>query len=277
MLDLEKAAPRSREGALHIVFSAGRLVMDLRSQRPCVLSDRDLADNGWAVRREQFVGYWQGEPCFALEVDDLVEVDPLRYQVGNLYHLLGRVDDGLFALAGRAAQLLDWERDHAFCGRCGSPMETDGAERAMRCRQCETTIYPRIAPCIITLVTRGDQLLLAQSARFRRPMYSTLAGFVEAGESAEDTLRREVREEVGIEVGNIHYFGSQSWPFPNQLMLGFTATHESGELRPDPSEIADAQWFDTSDLPPIPPATSIAGQLIRAHCRRVGADPEQRT
>lgn len=269
MLDLQQPAPSGRDGALHIVFDEGRLLMDLRASIPCVLSDRDLRDNGWAVRREEFVGYWQGQPCFAVEVDNIVDLDTLRFQSGSLYHLLGRVDDDLFALAGRASQLLDWERDHRYCGRCGGPMMRADGERAMRCGDCQTLQYPRISPCVITLVTRGDELLLAQSARFRRPMYSTLAGFIEAGESVEDTLRREVREEVGVEVQNLRYFASQSWPFPNQLMLGFFAEYAGGELRLDDEEIADAGWFRAEELPPVPPPSSIAGQLIRDHCLRV--------
>ena len=270
MLDLDQTPPATREGALHCVFRGGKLVMDMRSQQPCILSDRDLEENGWQILREQFVGYWKGEPCFAVEIDDIVEVDELRFQVGNLYHLLGRVDDGLFSLTGRAAQLLDWERDHRFCGRCGEPMAPAGTERAMACASCNTLLYPRIAPCVIVLVTRGEGLLLARNARFPRPMFSTLAGFVEAGESAEETLRREVREEVGVEVGDMRYFGSQAWPFPNQLMLGYFAEYAGGDIRPDPAEIAEADWFLPDRLPPVPPPSSIAGQLIRDHCQRHG-------
>ena len=266
MLDLQADAPGTREGALHIVFSGGKLVMDVRSRRPCVLRDRDLLDNRWVVRREQFVGFWEGEACFAVEVEDIVDADALRYQLGNLYHLLGRVDDGLFALTGRAAQLLDWERDHRFCGRCGALAQPAQGERAMTCPSCRTLLYPRIAPCVIVLVTRGDEMLLARNARFPRPMYSALAGFIEPGERAEETLRREVREEVGVSVGEIRYFGSQAWPFPNQLMLGYFAEYEGGALRPDEEEIAEANWYHPRSLPPIPPPSSIAGQLIRAHC-----------
>jgi NAD+ diphosphatase len=127
---------------------------------------------------------------------------------------------------------------------------------------------------VITLVRRdGDMLLLAQSARFRRPMFSTLAGFIEAGESAEATLRREVREEVGIEVDNITYFGSQAWPFPNQLMLGYFADYAGGDLTPDPAEISEAAWFTADDLPTVPPPSSIAGRLIQTHCQQVLANP----
>lgn len=271
MLDLQAAPPDTRHGAVHIVFRCGKLVMDLRSNTPCLIRDSDLSEYGWRVRREQYVGCWNGEACFAVEIDDIVDVDQHRFQVGNLYQLLGRVDDGLLALTGRAAQLLDWERDHRFCGRCGGLMTPAVSERAMACAACQTTLYPRIAPCVIVLVTRGEEILLARSPRFPRPMYSTLAGFIEPGESAEETLRREVREEVGIEVGELRYFASQPWPFPNQLMLGFFADYAAGEISPDRNEIAEANWYHPADLPPVPPPASIAGRLIRQHCARVFA------
>lgn len=252
-------------GHLHVVFQRGQLVSDMRSPQLCLIDDEILESGGWRIRRRHFMGYWGDQPCFALEIDELDELDPAQYHRGNLYQLLGRVDDQLFALAGRASQLLDWERDHQFCGRCGQPMDTDQLERAMRCQPCGTINYPRIAPCVIVLVTRGDEMLLAHNANFPGPMYSTLAGFIEAGESAEETLAREVREEVGVEVGRMTYFQSQSWPFPNQLMLGFFAEYTGGDIVCDQVEIDDAQWFHYSELPKIPPASSVAGQLIRHH------------
>ncbi|MEM7691249.1 MAG: NAD(+) diphosphatase [Pseudomonadota bacterium] len=268
MLDLGAPAPPSRGGAIHIVFTHGKLVMDMRAPDPCLLQDRDLDDIGLAPEREQFVGLWQGQACFAIELGKVGQLDPMRFQVGSLYNLLGRVDDRLFALTGRALQLLAWERDHRFCGRCGTQMRRSATESAMDCQDCDLMVYPRISPCAIVLVRREADMLLARNANFPRPMYSTLAGFVEAGESVEETLRREVREEVGVTVDTCEYYGSQPWPFPNQLMLGFFADYVEGDIQPDQTEIADAQWFAVDDLPPIPPSTSIAGQLIREHCRR---------
>lgn len=259
----ESRTPDSRGPQLHVVFQRGKLISDPRSPQLCLLDEEVIQRGGWQVRRRHFMGYWEDQPCFALEIDELDEIDPSAYQAGSLYQLLGRVDEQVFALAGRAAQLLDWERDHRYCGRCGVAMLADTAERGMRCEPCGIINYPRIAPCIIVLVTRGEELLLARNANFPGPMYSTLAGFIEAGETAEETLVREVKEEVGVDVAGLRYFQSQSWPFPNQLMLGFFAEYKGGEIVPDQEEIVDAQWFHYRELPMIPPPSSVAGQLIR--------------
>lgn len=271
MFQPDSRPPESRDNAVHIVFQRGELVSDMRSPEPCLLPDEQVRADNWVVVRQQFLGYWQGKPCYAIEIDEVVDLDPMRYQRGSLYQILGRVDQPLFALAGRASQLLAWERDHQYCGRCGTQMSVDLGERAMRCQSCSTLIYPRISPCIIVLVTRGEDMLLARNANFPGPMYSTLAGFIDPGESAEETLAREVQEEVGLEVDNIRYFGSQSWPFPSQLMLGYFADYAGGEIVCDQTEIVDAQWFNSRELPMIPPATAIAGQLIQHHLNRVNS------
>ncbi len=132
----------------------------------------------------------------------------------------------------------------------------------MRCPACGLVAYPRLAPAMITLVTRGDEALLARGVQFRAPMYSCLAGFVEPGESLEQAVVREVREEVGVEVGNVSYQASQPWPFPHSLMIGFRAEWTGGDIVIDPTEIVDAQWFRRDELPPIPPRISIARRLI---------------
>ncbi|MDC0361859.1 NAD(+) diphosphatase [Halioglobus sp.] len=269
MFRLHNAPPSNSDTELLVIFQGGQLISDMRSHAACLITGEQFLRDGWTERRRHFLGYWGNEPCYVLEIDAGDQLDPLQYQKGSLYHILGRVDEQLFALAGRASQLLDWERDHQFCGRCGQPMNIDLQERAMRCSPCAVINYPRISPCVIVLVTRGDELLLARNANFPQPLYSTLAGFIEAGETAEDTLRREVREEVGIEIDNLRYFSSQSWPFPSQLMLGFFADYAGGEIECDTHEIIDAQWFNHNELPMIPPAASISGQLIQHYVQLI--------
>lgn len=184
----------------------------------------------------------------------------------RLRQLLSRADEAGFALLSRAAQVLTWSRNHHFCPRCGESLAQHDQDLAKHCHHCGLTQYPRLSPCIITLVTKGEYCLLAQGVRFAEVRYSTLAGFIEAGESAEAALVREVREEVGIEVSNIRYFCSQSWPFPHALMFGYFADYISGEIVPEPGEIVDARWFHYTELDeaPIPPPFTISRQLIDA-------------
>jgi NAD+ diphosphatase len=195
------------------------------------------------------------------------------FEVVGLRGLFGEVEEMVFGIAGRAVQIVDWETTHRFCGRCATPTERAASERAMRCPACGLSAYPRIAPAIIVLVRKGDEALLAHGARFPMPFYSTLAGFVEPGESLEETLVREVKEEVGIDVTDIRYFGSQSWPFPNSLMLGFFARWAGGEIVVDKSEIVDAKWFRADNLPMIPPSMSISRQLIDVWLDELRARP----
>lgn len=183
-------------------------------------------------------------------------------QIGRLRELYPLLGDARFLMAGRATQVVEWAATHKFCGRCAAPTERVAGERCMRCPACGLLGYPRIAPAVIVLVRRGDEALLARGARFPGAFFSTLAGFVEIGESLEETIAREVREEVGIEVRAPRYFGSQSWPFPHSLMVGFFAEWAGGEVRADGKEILEARWFRPDELPMIPPPLSIARQLI---------------
>jgi NAD+ diphosphatase len=184
--------------------------------------------------------------------------------VEGLRKLWGALDEDLFFAAGRAMQIALWAQTHRFCGRCGAGTRCDEGERCARCPRCGLASYPRISPAIIVLVRRGEEALLARSPRLPAGYYSTLAGFVDVGESLEETLAREVREEVGVEVKNPRYFGSQSWPFPHSLMLGFMAEYAGGAIAVDGDEILDAGWFRADALPQVPPPLSIARKLIDA-------------
>lgn len=253
------------EDSLYFVVLRGGLlaISDQGIPRPITADEFRWLDV--AVISKTFLGRWRGIPCYALEVEGSV---PDNYVVGDLRSWLGRVESGMFYLAGRAKQIVDWDRDHRYCGRCGEPTVLHEHDRARECDDCGLIAYPRISPSIIVLVCNNDKMLLARNAAWPNGMYSTLAGFVEPGESIEQTVHREVMEEVGIKVKNLRYMGSQSWPFPNSLMLGFHAGYDSGELRFNDGEISDAKWFGADELPNIPERTAISRWLIDAFVDR---------
>lgn len=238
---------------------------------PQVVSPAALDLGAFRVVRQQYFGYLQSDSrqhCYAGELvydDDESEL-PTGLALMHLRRLYGRFDESFLWLAGRAVQLVDWDRTHQFCGQCGSRTHTAPHERVKQCPNCSHTSYPRLSPAVIVQVTRqgknGREILLARNKRYKIPMYSVLAGFVEPGETLETCVRREIREEVNIEVKNIRYFGSQPWPFPNSLMVAFTAEYAGGEIVLEEEEILDAQWFRANELPPYPPPMSIAHHLI---------------
>lgn len=215
-----------------------------------------------------YLGELDGAPCFARLLGD--DPPPPGATPTPLRQLFGALTDDEFGVASRALGLTAWDRDHRFCGRCGGPTERSARERVRTCAGCGHTAYPRLSPAVIVLVERDGRCLLARNARTRMPFFSTLAGFVEVGETLEDCVHREIREEAGIAVADVRYFGSQPWPFTGSLMVGFTARWAGGELVPDPEEIADAGWFAPDALPVVPPPLSIARALIDDFVRRRG-------
>jgi NAD+ diphosphatase len=221
---------------------------------------------------EHGIGHLDGEPVYLLLLKEAVEVEGCTWQGLRQFMLEGDFDT--FQMLGYAAQISTWAREHRFCGSCGAPVVQVPGERAMYCEHDNLRFYPRISPSMIVLITRGDEILLARSPRFVTGVYSTLAGFVEPGESAEDCVRREVMEEVQVKVRNIKYMGSQCWPFPHSMMLGFHAEYESGDIVPQPDEIEDARWFRIDDLPPLPANRSIARYLIEAYLAQRSGAPE---
>ncbi|MEJ7670357.1 MAG: NAD(+) diphosphatase [Casimicrobiaceae bacterium] len=215
-----------------------------------------------------FLGTLGGTACVAVNLADDFQ-EPAGMCFTGLRSLFLTLSEPLLALAGRAYQIVEWDRTHRFCGRCGTPTRDKAGERAKECPACGQTAYPRVSPAMMVLVTRGRELLLARANRFPTAMYSALAGFVEPGETIEDCIRREVREEVGVEVNAITYFASQSWAFPHSLMIAYNAEYVSGELAPDGIEIADVQWFTLDALPQLPSPVSIARHLIEATVARL--------
>lgn len=210
----------------------------------------------------QFFGLWNSVPCFIEAVDDVPPEYPEHYSFESLRSLIGVLTVEQLQIVGRAYHLYHWDRTSRFCGRCGSPMKHSDTERAKVCTGCDLIVYPRISPAVIVAVVKDDELLLAGNSRFRGKMYSVLAGFVEPGETLEECVVREIREEVGIDVTDIRYFDSQPWAFPDSLMIGFTARHAGGEIRVDGEEIMEARWFKADSLPNIPGPYSISRKLI---------------
>ena len=216
---------------------------------------------GIALDQNQFLGYLDDMPCVAVRLPKDTAL-PEGVELCNLRSLYGELREDWFAIAARAVQIIEWDRTHRYCGHCATPTIQMPNERAKQCPNCGLRQYPRLSPAVIMLVYRGDKLLLARAPRFRAGMHSVLAGFVEPGESLEEAVAREVHEEVGVTIKNIRYFGSQPWPFPNSLMVGFVAEYDGGDLNPDPAEIETAGWFDRHDIPPVPGKLSIARKLI---------------
>ena len=216
-----------------------------------------LADAGVPIGEQLRVT----EDVVAAIVPDEVAA-PDGFTFTGLWELGALVDRATWRLAGRAFQILDWHRSHVYCGRCGAPTERHDRESARHCPNCRAYYFPRLNPAVIVLIERGDRMLLVRSPHFPPGMYSAIAGFVEPGESLEETVAREVREEVGLEIDELRYIGSQQWPFPSSLMLGFTARYAGGELRLDDPEVVDARWFGADDLPVLPPPISIARSMI---------------
>lgn len=209
----------------------------------------------------RFLGRYGAINCFVAEAGESKSL-PSSMQFKSLRSLFGTVDDDLFTLAGRAVQILHWHKEHQFCGKCGTAMENRATELAKICPACGFISFPRLSPAVIMSVTREDHILLARSPRFPSGMYSTLAGFVEPGETLEEAVEREVREEVNVRIGNITYVASQPWPFPHSIMIGFSADYVRGDIEIDDDEIEDARWFSVRDLPLLPAKITIARLLI---------------
>jgi NAD+ diphosphatase len=248
---------------LWFVFQASKLLVFDDQTKLSLPEISALAQLHLHPLRQHYLGQLQDQPCFCVELPD-GDTPPEGASLLGLREVFGRVPDDHFALAGRAIQILSWDKSHQFCGACATPTKLKSNERARECPSCALVSYPRLAPAVMALVRRDRQLLLARSPHFPPGMYSALAGFVDPGESLEQTIAREVQEEVGLRVQNVKYFASQPWPFPHSLMIAFTCDYRDGEVVRDPTEIEDAQWFDLDSLPRLPSKISISRRLIDA-------------
>jgi NAD+ diphosphatase len=256
-----EAPPKKLEPAWWFLFMSDKMMVaeaDEKISVPCFTNPAEL---GLEPIREWYLGTLAGRHCYCAEISETSSVPP-KMAFRGLRYLYGRLEEFLHRIAMKAVHMIDWDRTTRYCGYCG--METIRARGmiAKECPCCELLIFPRISPAVIVLVERENRVLLARVKRFTSELYSVLAGFVEPGETLEEAVHREIEEEVGIRVKNIRYFGSQPWPFPDSLMIGFTAEYESGEIKIDEAEIVNAGWFDPERLPIIPGKISIARKLI---------------
>lgn len=273
-----RTAALLRDANTRLLLFCGQQLIQ-RHDAPPALTARDygplLHAAAWTACEP--LGTWQGHPWMAIGLDPRLHAMsslplPGGWESAGLRSWFGRLPDAVAAIAMQGGQLLEWARTHRWCGACGAPTRRVLHERAMQCPRCALRTYPRISPAMMVLITRGRQLLLASNVSFPEGRYSALAGFLEAGESVEAALHREVAEEVGLRVHNLRYFGSQSWPFPHSLMVAFTAEWLSGDIHTDPAELRDARWFDPDALPDLPPAgVSISRALIEATAARLRA------
>ncbi len=244
-------------------FSRNKLIMTKREGKLYIPGKSDLGKILPEDEKMLYMGSYEGHDCYCIILKEDFNL-PEDMELVERREMTPLSDDaGLFLLAGAAHHILHWSMMNQFCGRCGHKNEDKKDERAKVCPNCANLVYPRISPATITAVFRDDQILLAHNRNFRPNFYSLIAGYVEAGETLEQCVEREIFEEVGIKVKNIRYFSSQPWSFPDALMLAFTAEYESGDINVDQEEITDAAWYSRYNLPVIPTTDSIAGKIIK--------------
>lgn len=247
--------------AFWFIFQGEKLLVQKTAEETLSICTRSPEQLGIAAVVNQYLGSYGRIDCFVVEVPETTHTPSSLYFKG-LRTLFGKIDDDLFTLAGRAVQILHYHREHRFCGKCGTAMVNRETELAKICPTCDFVSFSRLSPAVIMSIVRENHILLARAPRFPAGMYSTLAGFVEPGETLEEAVEREIREEVNIRVNNIRYVASQPWPFPHSIMIGFSANYEDGEILIDEDEIEDAQWFSVGNMPRLPSKITIARLLI---------------
>lgn len=270
VIGIESPADRT-EKALWFIFRGREILVKLNKNPGVIPRLLDFGELGLSGIREQYLGMLEGIHCYSVELSGDAQA-PEGMKFVDLRQAYSEMNEKCFTLVNKAVQVMEWDRTNQFCSRCGTKTLQKPGERGKECPDCGELFYPRISPAVIVLIRKGHEILLARSPNFPQCLYGLIAGFVEPGESAEAAAVREIREEVGIEVKNITYFGTQAWPFPNSLMIGFTAEYSSGEIRPDGLEIDDARWFSVENLPELPGKISIARQLIDYFLKEEGVE-----
>jgi NAD+ diphosphatase len=259
------------EKALWFIFRGRDILLKTHKNPGAIPRLLDFGELGLPVVREQYLGMLEGTHCFSIELPADAKA-PEGMEFVDLRKAHSEISEGCFELVNKAVQVMEWDRTNQFCSRCGTEIYRKPGERGKECPDCGELFYPRISPAIIVLIRNGSKVLLARSHNFPQGIYSLIAGFVEPGETAEAAVAREVWEEVGIRVKNITYFGTQAWPFPNSLMIGFTAEYDSGDIQPDGFEIEDAKWFSAEELPALPGKISISSKLIDHFLKEEGLE-----
>jgi NAD+ diphosphatase len=253
--------PTDEEKAYCFIISEDKLLVEEKENMIHILCKNSLSNYNITTTDNLYLGRLDSIPCFAANLLSS-EIVSSNLKLIGLRQLFGLIDDDVFWLAARAFHLINWSNNTKYCGRCGERTLIKESEHSKCCPKCGFQMYPKISPAVIVAITKGDKILLAQNSQSKTGFYSVLAGFVEPGESLEECVCREIKEEAGIDIKNIKYFGSQPWPFPDSLMLGFTAEYAGGELVLDETELSDARWFSADELPQIPGKLSIARRLI---------------
>ncbi|CUH94785.1 hypothetical protein P22_0851 [Propionispora sp. 2/2-37] len=256
---LESDVNTVRDNAYWFIFCRDELLIKEEGGAVTIPLFNDLPSLTINAVNTHSIGSLNGKKCYIATAAK--EILPEGFSFTKIKQLYGCVNSPWFWLAFRAFHLTGWLRNSQYCGRCGKPMNIYDKELAMHCPHCGFIMYPRLSPAIIVAVIRDGKLLLARN-RMRPELYSVIAGFVEPGETLEECVRRELLEEVGMPVNNITYFGSQPWPFPDSLMVAFTAQAASDKITIDNQEIIEAGWFAADQLPNIPPSVSIGRKLI---------------
>lgn len=259
------------EKALWFVFRGRDILMKTNKNPGVIPKLHGLGELGLSGIREQYLGMFDGTHCYSVELPEEIQA-PEGMKFVDLRQAYSELTERCFELVNKAVQVMEWDRTNQFCSRCGTKTLQRFGERGKECPDCGELFYPRISPAVIVLIRKGHEILLARSPNFPPGIYSLIAGFIEPGETAEAAVAREIKEEVKIEVKNITYFGTQAWPFPNSLMIGFTAEYNSGDILPDGLEIEDARWFSAERLPELPGKISISRKLIDHFLKEEGIE-----